>query len=115
MKKGKNEAQVLFLGTQKSEGWEGPFDTSLSMEEVRDFSLKYPPHARGRSASATVSSGSDRYTPTSDNESGSDSETSKGKEGKQFDGELDKYLTRGRGAGYRTILEVERKTKDLRK
>jgi hypothetical protein len=76
------------------------------MEEVRDFSLKYPPRARGRSASATVSSGSDRYTPTSDNkESGSDSEASNGKGVKQFDGELDKYLTRG--AGYRTIMEAE--------
>jgi hypothetical protein len=85
------------------------------MEEVRDFRLKYPPRARGRSTSATVSSGSDRYTPTSDKESGSDSEASNGKEVKQFDGELDKYLTRGRGAGYRTILEAERKTKALRK
>ncbi len=114
-KKGSKEAQVLFLGNEKSEGWEGPFDTSLSMEEVRDFSLKYHPRARGRSTSPAVSLGSDRYTPTSDKESESDSETSKGKEWKQFDGELDKYLTRGRGAGYRTILEAEQKTKDLRK
>ena len=114
-KKGSKEAQVRFLGNEKSEGWEGPFDTSLSMEEVRDFSLKFPPRARGRSTSPTVSLGSDRYTPTSEKESESDSESSKGKEWKQFDGELDKYLTRGRGAGYRTILEAERKTKDLRR
>jgi hypothetical protein len=112
---GRSEAQVLFLGNEKSTGWEGPFDASLSMDEVRDFSTKRPPRAHTRPASATVSTGSDRYTPTSDKEVSSDSEASDGKGVGKFQGELDKYLARGRGAGYQTIMDAEIKAKTLRK
>jgi hypothetical protein len=115
MQKGKNEAQVLFLGNEKSKEWEGPFDVSLSMDEVRNFSLKRPPRAHARPASATVSEVSGRYTPSSEKEMSSDSEASDGKGMAKFEGELDKHLARGRGVGYRAVMDAEIKARALRK
>jgi hypothetical protein len=85
------------------------------MDEVRDLSLKRPPRAHARPASATVSTGSDRYTPTSDKEEVSDSDASDEKGMAKFQGELDKHLARGRGVGYRAIMDAEIKAKALRK
>jgi hypothetical protein len=42
VKKGEAKAKVLFLNDQKSQGWEGPFDMSLTMEEMVDLNARRP-------------------------------------------------------------------------
>jgi hypothetical protein len=110
---GQKEAKVLFLASDKSKGWEGPFEVSMTLDEMRAFSQRSrSPRACARPSSATVSEGSDRYTPTSASEgsdSGSDAKDS------VFRGGLEQHLTKGRGVGYREVMEAEIKAKALRK
>jgi hypothetical protein len=43
VKKGETKAKVLFLNNQKSKGWEGPFDMSLTMDDMVDFNAMLAP------------------------------------------------------------------------
>jgi hypothetical protein len=45
VKKGETKAKVLFLNNQKSQGWEGPFDMSLTVEDMIDFNAQPAPRA----------------------------------------------------------------------
>jgi hypothetical protein len=58
VKKGESKAKFLFLDNQKSQGWEGPFDMSLTMEDMVDFSARPAPRAHTRPASVKESESS---------------------------------------------------------
>jgi hypothetical protein len=51
VKKGKSKAKVLFLNNEKFKGWEGPFDMSLTMDDLVEFSARPAPRAHTKPAS----------------------------------------------------------------
>jgi hypothetical protein len=58
VKKGESNAKVLFLDNQKSQGWEGPFGMSMTMEGMVDFSARPAPRAHTWPASVKESESS---------------------------------------------------------
>jgi hypothetical protein len=58
VKKGETKAKVLFLNYQKSKGWEGPFDMSLTMDEMVEFNAMPAPRAHKWPASVKESESS---------------------------------------------------------
>ncbi len=101
VKKGEAKAKVLFLNNQKSTGWEGPFDTSLTMEDMLDFSARLAPRAHTWPASVKESDSS------SGEEKSGGSESSERTRSPPFEKGLDLHLEGERGAGYRELGERE--------
>jgi hypothetical protein len=103
VKKGEAKAKVLFLNNQKSTGWEGPFDTSLTMEDMLDFSARPAPRAHTWPASVQGSDSS------SEGEKSGGSESSERTRSPPFEKGLDPHLEGERGAGYRELVESAKK------
>jgi hypothetical protein len=103
VKKGEDKAKVLFLNNQKSTGWEGPFDTSLTMEDMLDFSVRPAPRAHTWPVSVMESE------PSSEGEGSEGSDRSGGKKESPFEKGLDPHLEGGRGAGYLEVVESAKK------
>ncbi len=104
VKKGETKAKVLFLNNQKSKGWEGPFDMSLTMDDMVEFNSMAAPQAHTWPASVKETASS-----SGEEESGGSTITVV-RPGPLFPGELDKHLTGKRGAGYRELMASEKKT-----
>jgi hypothetical protein len=103
VKKGEDKAKVLFLNNQKSTGWEGPFDTSLTMEDMLDFSNRPAPRAHTWPTSVMESE------PSSEGEGSERSARSEGRKESRFEKGLDPHLGGGRGAGYLEVVESAKK------
>ncbi len=103
VKKGETKAKVLFLNDQKSQGWEGPFDLSLTMEEMVDFNARPAPRAHTWPASVKESDSS-----SGEEESGG-SETSEKVKDPLYEKGLDQHLEGDRGVGYRELMASARK------
>jgi hypothetical protein len=58
LKKGETKAKVLFLNNEKSTWWEGPFDMSLTMEDMVAFNARPAPRAHTWPASVKESESS---------------------------------------------------------
>jgi hypothetical protein len=99
VKKGETDAKVLFLDNQKSQGCEGPFDMSMTMEDMVDFSARPAPRAHTWPASVKGSESS-----SGEEESGG-SETSERVKGPLYKKGLDQHLEGDRGVGYRELME----------
>jgi hypothetical protein len=104
IKKGKTKAKVLFLNNQKSTGWEGPFDMSLTMDDMVDFNAQPAPRAHTWPASVKGSESS-----SGEEESGG-SERSERVKGPLFEKGLDQHLEGERGAGYLELIASAKKS-----
>jgi hypothetical protein len=103
VKKGEDKAKVLFLNNQMSTGWEGPFDTSLTMEDMLDFSNQPAPRAHTWPTSVMESEAS------SEGEGSERSARSEGKKESLLKKGFDPHLEGGRGAGYLEVVESAKK------
>ncbi len=99
VQKGETKAKVLFLNNQKSQGWEGPFDTSLTVEDMVDFNARPAPRAHTWPASVKESESSSGE----EEESGGSERSKKGKD-PLFEKGLGQHLEGERGAGYRELM-----------
>jgi hypothetical protein len=104
VKKGESKAKVLFLNNEKSTGWEGPFDMSLTMDDMVEFNARPAPRAHTWPASVKESDSS------SGEEERGGSESSEKTRSPPFEKGLDPHLEGERGAGYRELVESAKKS-----
>jgi hypothetical protein len=103
VKKVESKANVLFLNSEKTTGWEGPFDMLLTVEDLIDVIARPAPKAHTWPASVMESE------PSSEGEGSEGSDRSEGKKESPFEKGLDPHLEGGRGAGYLELVESAKK------